>query len=127
MPPIKPRSSEPPPAEQPALSDKQLALVVYILYLVAYFNGLSALIGVIIAHIKVGGAGEFMRSHYQFQIRTFWIGMVYLAIGLVLLAGFIGVIVLIWFAVFTLVRNVKGLLALNDNKPIQHPDSWFFG
>jgi uncharacterized membrane protein len=39
----------------------------------------------------------------------------------------IGVAIFIWWLIWSLVRNVKGLLALNDNKPIQDPTSWMFG
>jgi uncharacterized membrane protein len=41
-------------SQQPALTGKQLALIVYILYLVAYFTGITAVIGVIIAHVQIG-------------------------------------------------------------------------
>jgi uncharacterized membrane protein len=37
----------------PAISNKQVALIVYILYFVAYFTGITALIGVIMAHVRV--------------------------------------------------------------------------
>jgi hypothetical protein len=36
---------EPDQSRQPALTGKQLALIVYILYLVAYFTGITAVIG----------------------------------------------------------------------------------
>ena len=91
-------------------------------YFAAYIFGITALIGVIIAHIKFPDANPFLRSHYQFQIRTFWIGVLYLVVAVLLaFAVFpvIGVAVLIWWSIWSLVRNVKGLLALNDNKPIQ--------
>jgi uncharacterized membrane protein len=39
----------------------------------------------------------------------------------------IGVAILIWWAIWSLVRNVKGLLALNDHKAIQDPACWMFG
>jgi uncharacterized membrane protein len=39
----------------------------------------------------------------------------------------IGVAILIWWVIWSLVRNVKGLLALNDHKAIQDPASWMFG
>jgi uncharacterized membrane protein len=39
----------------------------------------------------------------------------------------IGVAILIWWLIWSLVRNVKGVLALNDNKPNQNPTSWMFG
>jgi len=109
------------------MSDKQLALIVYILYLAAYITGITSVIGVIIAHVKVGEADPLMRTHYQFQIRTFWIGILYLVIGAVLTVVVIGILVLLWWFIWSLVRNVKGLLALNDNKPIQNPTSWMFG
>jgi uncharacterized membrane protein len=115
------------PSPQPAMSDKQLALIVYILYLAAYITGITGLIGVIIAHIRVGDADPLSRTHYQFQIRTFWIGLLYLVVGTVLLFVVIGFAIWLWWFIWSLVRNVKGLLALNENKPIQNPESWMFG
>jgi uncharacterized membrane protein len=112
---------------QPALSGKQLALIVYILYLVAYFTGITALIGVIIAHVQIGSADPFLASHYRFQIRTFWIGILYLMIGTILTVALVGIAVLLWWLIWSLVRNIKGVLALNDNKPIANPGSWLFG
>ena len=83
----------PDPIPQSALSGKQVALIVYILYFVAYFTGITALIGVIIAHLQVGS----------------------------------GFAVLLWWFIWSLVRNIKGVLALNENQPIANPASWLFG
>lgn len=115
------------PSTQPAMSDKQLALIVYILYFAGYITGITKLIGVIIAHVKIADADPLLRTHYQFQIRTFWIGILYLAIGTVLLFVVIGFAVWLWWFIWSLVRNVKGVLALNENKPIANPQSWMFG
>jgi uncharacterized membrane protein len=68
-----------------------------------------------------------LRTHYQFQIRTFWIGVLYLAIGIILTFVVVGILVLLWWFIWSLVRNVKGVLALNENKPIANPTSWMFG
>ena len=114
-------------SQQPALSGKQLALIVYILYLVAYFTGITAVIGVIIAHVQIGSADPSLASHYRFQIRTFWIGILYLVIGTILAMVLVGIAVLLWWFIWSLVRNIKGALALNDNKPIANPGSWLFG
>jgi uncharacterized membrane protein len=111
----------------PAITNTQFILGVYILYLVAYFTGITALIGVIIAHVKVADASPLEKTHYQFQIRTFWIGLVYVIIGGILTLVVVGIAVLFWYFVWSLVRNVKGIVALNDNKPIQNPKSWMFG
>jgi uncharacterized membrane protein len=34
---------------------------------------------------------------------------------------------LLWWFIWTLVRCVKGLLALNAHEPIANPKSWLFG
>jgi uncharacterized membrane protein len=117
----------PNPSAPPTVSNSQLALVVYILYLVAYAVGITALIGVIIAHIQVGEADPLLASHYRFQIRTFWVGLIYLVVGFILAFVLVGFLVLLWWFVWSLVRNIKGLLALNENRPIANPTSWMFG
>ena len=43
------------------------------------------------------------------------------------IAIFLGIAILLWWFVWSHVRNVKGTLALNDNKPIANPASWMFG
>jgi|SRR6516162_2388056 uncharacterized membrane protein len=115
------------PSRQSTVSGRQIALIVYILYFVSYFTGITALIGVIIAHVQLPSAGALLNTHYRFQIRTFWIGLLYIAIGIVLTTAVVGIAVLFWWFVWSLVRNVKGVLALNDHKPIANPGSWMFG
>ena len=120
--------TDPNAAPRPAVSNSQLALVVYILYLVSYaVGGVTALIGVIIAHIQVGEADPLLASHYRFQIRTFWIGLLYLVVGGILCLVLIGFLVLLWWFIWSLIRCIKGLLALNENRPIANPGSWMFG
>src|SRR6516164_7459908 len=115
------------PSRQSTVSGRQIALIVYILYFVSYFTGITALIGVIIAHVQLASADALLSTHYRFQIRTFWIGLLYLAIGIVLTTAVIGIAVLFWWFIWSLVRNVKGVLALNEHKPIANPGSWMFG
>jgi uncharacterized membrane protein len=110
-----------------SVSDTTLALVVYVLYFAGYVTGLTALIGVIIAHVQVGSADPMLRSHYQFQIRTFWIGLLYLVVGWILMFIFIGFAVWLWWFIWSLVRCIKGVLALNERRPIADPTSWMFG
>lgn len=117
----------PPPLPTARVSNSQLALIVYILYFVGYITGITALIGVIIAHVQVGEADPLLRSHYQFQIRTFWIGVLYVIIGLILSVIIIGIFVFLWYFIWSLIRNVKGVLALNEGRPIGNPTSWMFG
>jgi len=68
------------PSQQSTVSGRQIAMIVYILYFVSYFTGITALIGVIIAHVQLASADGLLNTHYRFQIRTFWIGLLYIAI-----------------------------------------------
>lgn len=111
----------------PAVSNTTIATVVYILYFLGFFTGLSALAGVIVAHVQYDMAEPLLRSHYQFQIRTFWIGLLYFVIGLVLCLVLVGYLVLLWWFIWTLIRCIKGILALNEGRPIANPTSWMFG
>ena len=100
---------------------KQMALVIYILYFVGFFVGLTAIAGVIIAHLKVGEASETFRSHFSYQIRTFWFGFLMLFIGAVTAIFFVGYLVFLWWGVWTLIRCIKGILRVNENRPIDNP------
>jgi uncharacterized membrane protein len=55
------------------------------------------------------------------------IGLIYFLVGLLFLYVAVGALILLWAIVWSLVRNVKGLLALNRNDPIANPESWMFG
>jgi uncharacterized membrane protein len=113
--------------QRPIVSDNTLAVAVYVLYGVGYFTGISALAGVIIAHVKIDEADQVLRSHYRFQIRTFWIGLLYIVIGIALSVVLIGLPILAWWFIWSLVRIIKGGLLLIENKPIVNPESWLFG
>ncbi len=113
--------------ERPAVSDDSLALAVYALYGGGYFTGISALAGLIIAYVKLDDADPMLRSHYRFQIRTFWIGLLYLAIGIPLSVVLIGIPILAWWFIWSLVRIIRGFLLVNEHKPIANPKSWLFG
>jgi uncharacterized membrane protein len=109
------------------VGDRGLAFAVYILYFLGYLTGITALIGIILAYLQSGSGSPELRTHYTFQVRTFWIGVLYVFVGVMLLHIGIGVIVLLWGLVWSIIRNVKGILALNRNEPIAKPESWLFG
>ena len=109
------------------IDDRGLAFAVYVLYLLGYLTGITAFVGVIIAYLQSGSSGPAMKSHYTFQIKTFWFGLLYLFGGAILLHFGVGVLILLWWFVWSLVRNTKGLLALNRNEAIANPELWMFG
>ncbi len=106
-------------AEQLA-SLKTLTMVVYALQVLSVFVGITAIVGVIINYVKRDdAAGTLYASHFDWQIRTFWWGLVWSAIGFVLLFAF-GLGLLVWFVagIWALYRVIKGFLKLNDNQPV---------
>lgn len=106
---------------------RTLVLAVYILYGVGFITGLAFIVGVVIAHLKRDEAPPWLRTHFTFQIRTFWISLLWGVVGVLTAWLLVGFLVLAWGFVFVLVRTVKGFLRLNDDRPIEHPESWTFG
>ena len=54
-------------------------------------------------------------------------GLLYLAIGISLFVVLIGIPILVWWFIWSLVRIVRGFLLVNEHKPIANPKSWLFG
>ncbi|HLU20593.1 MAG TPA: hypothetical protein VKZ66_11610 [Pusillimonas sp.] len=104
-------------AGRPPDSLKTVAVVVYALQAIGYFVGITALIGVIIAHIKIGDArGTWLESHFRWQIRTFWYSLLWGIIGALLIAVLVGYLVLAVAFVWSIYRVAKGWLRLIDGK-----------
>lgn len=108
-------------------SDRGYAFAVYALYALGFFTVITTVIGLIIAHVKATNASGIWLSHFQFQIRTFWIGLVYFVLGFALLYFYIGFLLVLWWTIWTLVRTIKGAILLHDQRPITKPSSWLFG
>ena len=109
------------------VDDRGLAFAVYVLYFLGYVTGITTIIGVMFAYLQSRSASAEMKSHFTFQIRTFWIGLLYLVIGAILFHKGIGLLVLVWGFGWSLIRNIKGVLALNRNEPIAKPELWMLG
>jgi len=105
---------------------KQMATVVYILYFIGYFVGLTNIIGVIIAHIKASDAQPIYQSHFRYQMRTFWVGLLFFVIGILLFTVKIGILVLAAVGIWTLIRNIKGVVRILDRRPIENPGTWLW-
>ena len=119
-----------PPPQTPRQTDRWLepgktnVQVVYFLYIAGMFIGISALIGIVIAYINRGKAGGWVETHYTWQIRTFWIGLLYSFVSLLLMIVAIGFVLMFAVAVWVIVRCVLGLQAANRDEPVRNPESW---
>lgn len=100
-------------------SAKTLTTVIYALYAASYFVGVTSIIAIILNYIKKDDvAGTFLDSHFRWQIRTFWFGLLWGILGTVTLMFVIGWFVLLADAIWILYRIIKGWLRLNDGKPM---------
>jgi uncharacterized membrane protein len=126
------------PQAAPASDARMLAIVCYGLFLVAFTNGFTAIVGVVLAHIKRGETrGTIWESHFANLIHVFWIGVafwvVFFCAGLVWLAGSWHAVIVddfptpifampilglafLAYVVWYLYRVVRGLLRALENR-----------
>jgi uncharacterized membrane protein len=100
--------------------------MIYILYLVNIVIPLLAIIGLIMAYINRDDSVDWLRSHYDFQIRTFWISILYSGISLILSFIFIGYLLLFATFIWYVVRCAKGLKYLGNGMAYPEPKTWSF-
>ena len=97
---------------------KTLVIVTYILFILGIVNGLTALVGVIIAHLKrSGSSGTVWHSHYDNMILVFWLSLVVFIVGWILQWILIGFIVLGVLAIWYLYRAIRGLILAGEGRP----------
>ena len=91
----------------------------------AFLIGWPSIIAVVMNYIKRGEArGTWLDSHFQWQIRTFWYGVLWvgLCVAFIVLTFGIGIllawiplaIVSLWF----MYRTVRGWVRLRDGRPM---------
>ncbi len=98
---------------------KTLTTVIYGLYALSLVFGVTAIIAIVLNYIKKDEArGTWLDSHFTWQIRTFWWGVVWFVLGgltwIILIGWVVWGVAYVWF----IYRIAKGWLNLNDNKPM---------
>lgn len=102
------------------------AKLIYILYIIGPFFGPLGIVGVIMAYMNISEAPDWLKSHYQFQIRTFWIGAIYIVTGAILTLALVGIFILLFWAVWLIVRSVKGMQLVDSKESHPNPTGWLF-
>lgn len=104
-----------------------MPLTVYILFLATFVFGVPWLVAGVLAYVFRGGP-DWQQSHFRFQIRTFWIGILLAVISwfTVPLLG-LGILIGALAALWALIRSIRGLVLLLDREAIPDPASWAFG
>jgi len=121
------------------VEDRTMLAVIYALYLLGIVNGLTTLLGLILAYASRGGAGPAARTHYTFLIRTCWLWLAWAVIaGLLIMVGAPLSLILVGLPIFALgwlifglthvwfaVRAIVGVIHLARDEPYPRPYSWF--
>ena len=98
---------------------RTVTLVVYGLQALSFFWGLPAVVAIVINYIKRDDVrGTVYESHFDWQIRTFWWGLLWVCVGAVLAILMVGFIVLFVVWLWFVYRVVKGFLKLTEGKPV---------
>ncbi|TCT07266.1 putative membrane protein [Tepidamorphus gemmatus] len=100
------------------------ANLIYILYLVGIIIPVVPIVAVVLAYMYRKQATGWLESHNTYQIRTFWIGLLYGVIAMVLMLLLIGWLVYVAILIWLVVRCVKGMQALARREPIPDPQTW---
>lgn len=115
------------------------AIIVYMLFLGSVLAVITAPIAVLIAHFKRPGAEPWVQSHLQFQIRTFWLGVLggsafiatWQLLGLVgtppMAPWAMGYLYFTACMIWMVGRCAVGITRLTSNRPIDNPRSLAFG
>lgn len=106
--------------------NRSAAMLVYILMLFVPLFYISAVIGVIIAYVYRDDAPEWLQSHFQLQVRTFWLGLLFFSISLITMVLLIGKLLILIAFIWYMVRIIKGIKYLNHHRPYPNPTSWGF-
>ncbi len=127
----------PAPAAAPAhREDISVAIAVYVLYLLPFF--ITPLVGLILAYLSKEEASPMLKSHFTFQIRSFWLLVAGLAIAAVvlvfsiipaiLLVGIpsllLSIAALAALPILFVLRTIVGLVFLAKGQAYPRPNSW---
>ena len=100
-------------------ANRTMTHAIYALYALSLFLGITALVAIVLNYIKKEDmAGTLFESHFRWQIRTFWFGLLWACIGGITSLILIGIPILIAALVWFIYRIAKGWLKLQEGKPM---------
>jgi len=91
----------------------------------AFLTGWPSIIAVILNYAKRSEVrGSWLESHFRWQIRTFWFGLLWVALCALFVLFTLGLgLILVWIPIgfvtlWFIYRIGRGWLALNDGRPM---------
>ncbi|GED21652.1 DUF4870 family protein [Halomonas halmophila] len=105
--------------------DTTIPMVIYALHLAGIVTGgLTSLVGVVMAYVYRGQGPHWLDEHYRYQIRTFWMGLVYFAVSGLLTFILIGFLTWLLAVIWLVIRCVKGFKGLQEERQPDNVDTW---
>ena len=111
---------------------RQMANIIYVLYLIGFVFPLTAIVGAVLAYVTKDNSKEPYVSHMKFQFSIFIKGLIYQAVIIVLylitsliaavtfgigaIMYFLPVGLGIWWFVWTLIKIIQGMQALGRHE-----------
>jgi uncharacterized membrane protein len=92
----------------------------------AFVFGIPSIVAVILNYLnRPPTRGTFLESHFRWQVRTFWFGLMWFLIGLLLILTVVGIlvawVVFLGAGIWVIYRVARGWLTLQDRKPMLVP------
>ena len=91
----------------------------------AFLTGWPSLIAVVLNYVKRSEVrGTWLESHFRWQIRTFWFGLLWAGLCLLLVVATLGIgLLVVWLplglvGLWFIYRIVRGWLRLKDGMPM---------
>lgn len=98
---------------------KNITMIVYALQALSFAWGVTAIVGLVINYIKREDVrGTLYESHFDWQIRSFWWGLLWAVLGMLLLIVGVGFVIMFVAWIWMIYRVVKGWLKLTEGKPV---------
>jgi uncharacterized membrane protein len=103
---------------------RNVALLVYGLNLASFVMPPLFVGAVILAYMNRESAPDWLKSHFTFQVRTFWLYLAYLAVSILLCAVLIGFLLILAAMGWFVTRQVLGLNWALKREPCPRPMAW---
>ena len=103
-------------------------LITAIVMLVGALTGVPILIAAVMAYLFRGDVSpdSWEATHYSYHIRTFWISILLVVVGVVLLLLVIGAFIIWLVPIWVIIRALIPLIKAANRVPMPNPRSWLF-
>ncbi|WP_085318217.1 DUF4870 family protein [Derxia lacustris] len=109
-------------------ANRKLAGLLYALYALGWFTLVTAVAALIVNYLKLDEVrGTWLESHFRWQMRSFWFGLLWAAVLAVFVVVTLGLgLFVVWIphavlVVWLIYRIVKGWLYLSDGRAMNLP------